>query len=135
MGGTGFGAHFNRNTHRQVEWVVMAPPRIGPRTLAIAKTDETIPMYFPNLSRGTRVGAITSTMEYIPEAPIPWNARSTILFGIVLANSWTNDAGVSGCAYSPTIELATPQAIENTVKIVRARRIMVFLPSTSLNLA
>lgn len=88
------GGHFNRNIHRHVEWVVMAPPRIGPRMLAIAKTDETMPMYFPNLSRGTRVGAITSTIEYIPEAPIPWNARSMILFVIVLAKSWTNHAGV-----------------------------------------
>lgn len=70
---------FKKNTHRHVEWLVMAPPIIGPRTLAIANTDETMPMYFPNFSRGTRLGAITSTMEYIPEAPIPWKARRIIL--------------------------------------------------------
>lgn len=35
----------------------------GPRTLAMAKT-EMMPMYMPDFSRGTRVGAITKTIVY-----------------------------------------------------------------------
>ena len=64
-------AHFSRNTHRHVEWVVMAPPRIGPRTLATAKTVDIMDMYFPYSARGTKVVAITMIKEYMPEAPMP----------------------------------------------------------------
>lgn len=71
--------HFNKNTHRQVVCVLIAPPRIGPRTLARAKTEDMMAIYLPNFSRGTKVGAIIMIMEYIPEAPMPWNARRTIL--------------------------------------------------------
>jgi hypothetical protein len=49
----------------------MAPPRIGPIALATMKTVETMAIYFPYFSSGTKVGAITITMEYIPEAPMP----------------------------------------------------------------
>ncbi len=57
----------------------MTPPKIGPRTLARMKTVETIPMYLLYPLGGTRPGAVTIIMEYMPEASIPWNARKTIL--------------------------------------------------------
>jgi len=54
--------HLSKNTHRQVVCVAIAPPKTGPTTLAIAKTDDTIPIYFPYSERGTKVGATTSVM-------------------------------------------------------------------------
>ena len=39
--------YFKRNTHRQVVLLAMAPPRIGPRTLAMTKTEKIITMYLP----------------------------------------------------------------------------------------
>lgn len=55
--------YLSRKTQRHVECVEMAPPMIGPRTLARAKTEEMIPMYLPYSSFGTRVGASTKVIE------------------------------------------------------------------------
>jgi hypothetical protein len=41
----------------------MTPPRMGPRTLAVTKTVDTIPIYFAYLSMGTRTGAIARIIE------------------------------------------------------------------------
>jgi hypothetical protein len=41
----------------------MAPPSIGPSTLATMKTVDTIAIYFPNFSVGIKVGAMTIIME------------------------------------------------------------------------
>lgn len=55
--------YFNKKIHRHVEWVVIAPPRTGPRTLAMAKTEEMTAMYLLYFSRGTKPGAMTMTIE------------------------------------------------------------------------
>ena len=52
-----------RNTQRQLALLAIAPPTSGPAMLAMAKTDEMMPMYLPYSVTGTRAGAITSTME------------------------------------------------------------------------
>ena len=126
--------YFNKKTHRHVEWVVITPPRMGPRMLAMAKTEETTAMYLPCFSRGTTPGAMTKTIENIPEPPIPWKARNMILFNMRLFFQNKHSA-LPIATYSSSIEFEQPQAIEKAVKSTRARRNMVFRPNISLNLA
>lgn len=61
----------------------MAPPMIGPSMLAEAKTALIQPETSPNFEAGVISGAIAMTKLYIPEPPIPWNARSTILQRVI----------------------------------------------------
>ena len=63
--------YLSRKTHRQLERWVMIPPSTGPRTLAMIKTEDMMPMYLPYSLVGIIMGAMVRTIEYIPEAPIP----------------------------------------------------------------
>lgn len=51
--------------------------------LAEAKTALIQPETSPNFEAGVISGAIAMTKLYIPEPPIPWNARSTILQRVI----------------------------------------------------
>ncbi len=55
--------HFSQNTQRQVLWLVIAPPIIGPRMLEKAKTALTRPETSPNCGGGVTSGTDTMTME------------------------------------------------------------------------
>lgn len=56
-------AYLSKNTHLQLDLSLIAPPNNGPSTLAIAKTEERIAMYFPYFAGGTTIVTITPTME------------------------------------------------------------------------
>ena len=56
-------SYLSKNTHLHVVWLFIAPPRIGPRTLATTNTVDTIAIYFPNSFSGTMVGAMAMIME------------------------------------------------------------------------
>ena len=91
-------------------------------------------MYLPCFSRGTNPGAITKTIDNIPEPPIPWKARNMILFSMKFFLR-VKISAFPMATYNPSIEFAQPQAIEKAVKSTRASRNMVFRPNISLNLA
>ena len=55
--------YLRRNTHRHVVCSLIAPPRRGPTTLDMAKTEEIMAMYFPNFSGGMDAAVMTLTME------------------------------------------------------------------------
>jgi len=74
----------------------------------------------------------------MPEAPIPWNARRTILLMHVYV-SYLGHAARRFASRRDTdnwvMELTDPQASENAVNIVRARRSMVLFPKMLASLA
>jgi hypothetical protein len=59
----GVEVYLRKNTHRQFEWSLIAPPSTGPITLATAKTEDIIAIYLPYFSAGTTMVAMTPTME------------------------------------------------------------------------
>lgn len=124
-------AYLRRNTHLQVECSLIAPPSTGPRTLARAKTEDIIAMYLPILSKGTISGAMTMTMEYIPDPPTPWKARATILTlrqKLLVVRSQQH-------THSHSMDWAVPQTTEKTVNTEIPSSIITLRPKISLNLA
>ena len=71
--------YFSQKIQRQVLWLVIAPPIIGPKMLEKAKTELMRPETSPNFGGGVTSGTATKTMEYVPEPPMPWRARKTML--------------------------------------------------------
>lgn len=57
----------------------MAPPTTGPTEYETAKTIDNIPKYFGVFGGGTSSKPITVDTENVPDPPIPWKARNTIL--------------------------------------------------------
>ncbi len=55
--------YFIKNTHRQVVFSTIAPPRIGPRRLANANTELSIPVYIPTFSTVTILAMMIKTVE------------------------------------------------------------------------
>ena len=124
-------AYLRRKTHLQVECSLITPPSTGPRILARAKTEDIIAIYLPILSKGTISGAMTMTMEYIPDPPTPWKARAIILtlrqkLLVVRSRQHT---------HSHNMEWAVPQTIEKTVNTEMPSSIIALRPKISLNLA
>ena len=64
------------------------------------------------------------TIEYTPEAPMPWKVRNKILEN----REWTILAKIGQSTYSWVTDCAAPHAPENMMKIKRARHIIGFPP-------
>jgi hypothetical protein len=63
--------YFNKNTHLQVVFLLIAPPRSGPENNDIANSDVTRTEYFGYADGGTISKITIMTMEYTPDAPSP----------------------------------------------------------------
>lgn len=57
----------------------MTPPSIGPNRLETANTELMMPEYIAAVSTVSSLRMATKVREYRPDAPIPWNARKTML--------------------------------------------------------
>lgn len=72
-------AHLMRNTQRHVVLSEIAPPMIGPSSVARATSAERMEPYFGYLSLGMSSKNTTIEMEKQPAPPMPCRARKTIL--------------------------------------------------------
>lgn len=57
----------------------MTPPSIGPNRLETANTELMMPEYIAAVSTVSSLRTAIKVREYRPDAPIPWNARKTML--------------------------------------------------------
>ena len=122
--------HFSRKIHLQEDEVLMTPPRIGPNKRESTKTTETMLVYKANFAGGINSKNMTMHTEYMPEPPMPWKARKTILIHIR-----ANDQGARklNSKYSCVVVCDAPQAPENRTKITTDVITVSFRPKISLN--
>ncbi len=73
------GTYLRKNTQRHVVVEVIAPPRIGPRILDMAKTEPRSPDAVPICLTGMISVITVVAILYRPAPPIPWIDRKIIL--------------------------------------------------------